>query len=89
MSQILEKIIGVSLPTNGSSVTIRDTKFKMDDDILRQESLISESQDQLSNLYDFLWKLPDAYDYDNSDKFQKTIFQKMFPGYEKKSRNMD
>ena len=81
---ILESLIGMGLPEEGGSISINSIDYSVTDGILRQASLLQDVQEQMSDFYEYHWKLPDAYDSDASDTFQNEIFKSMFPDFEKK-----
>lgn len=81
---ILDQVLACATPAEGAEATANGTPYVMRDGILRQRSLLVETQKGLADFYDTHWKLPDAYDSKQSDEFQTDIFRVMFPGFEAK-----
>ena len=82
--QILETVLGRTLPAEGGEITLSGSRFVMRDSILRQKSLVKGVQEDMADFYEKHWKLPGAYDFEASDEFQRDLFRTMFPGYEEK-----
>ncbi len=83
-SSILERLINIEMPAEGGNIEINSIGYSVSKGILRQDSLLEDVQKQMSDFYEYHWKLPGAYDSEASDNFQKTVFQSMFPGYQEK-----
>jgi arsenite methyltransferase len=81
---ILEALLGVPLPPDGTTVRIGGSTFVMRADILRQASLVNGDPSDLAEFYEKHWKMPGAYDFEASDEFQRELFRAMFPGFEEK-----
>lgn len=79
-----EQLLGTPLPSDGEAVEIKNVDYLMHDGILRQKSTLGDKDVDLSELYEFHWKMPGTYDTPESEAFQKHVFSAMFPGYEAK-----
>jgi ubiquinone/menaquinone biosynthesis C-methylase UbiE len=80
-SELLRPVLDCDLPAEGGEVSANGTPYVMHKAILRQRSLLVETQKGLADFYDTHWKLPGAYDSAASDQFQTDIFQVMFPDF--------
>jgi arsenite methyltransferase len=78
----IERILGKSLPSEGSEATLRNVRYVMAGKILRQTQLVKPVQQDMADFYDLHWKLPGAYDNEASDAFQLELFRVMLPGFE-------
>jgi arsenite methyltransferase len=78
----VEKLVGTPLPTEGGEVMLRNVRYVMAGEILRQAQLVKPVQQDMADFYDAHWKLPGAYDNEASDTFQLDLFRVMFPGFD-------
>src|SRR5437762_51572 len=56
------ELLGVPVPTEGSSVTVRGRTLTMIDGILRAQELVSAAQDQTSETFWFKWSKRDTFE---------------------------
>ncbi len=83
-THVLEQLLGVQLPSEGEAIEIKNIEYRMRNGILRQKADLGDKDEDLSELYEFHWKIPGTYDTPESEAFQKVVFNAMFPGFEDK-----
>lgn len=77
----LENVLLKSTIGDDGRLLINGEQYEYQNDILKSCKLLNKTQTGIADFYDTHWKLPGAYDFEESHNFQKAIFQSMFPSH--------